>query len=352
MKRTALLLSLLTVATATMNAAQPGIILKDAIFGGTPFGGCHASTIAESTEGLVAAWFAGTREKNPDVSIWVARKSGTKWSQPVEVDQGFAPNAAGAEVDQAAWNPVLFQQPGGDLMLFYKIGLNPREWWGAYKTSSDGGKTWSERIKLPKNIFGPIKNKPVLLPDGTLLSGSSTEDKGWRVHFESTKDWGETWQRTRPINNGVTVGAIQPSILQMKDGSLMALGRSQQKLIWTSTSRDSGKTWSEMRLLDLPNPNAGTDALTTKSSQHVLVYNHTPRGRTPLNVAVSHNGLNWNAAAVLENAPGEYSYPAVIQTADGLIHITYTWRRKQIVHAVLDLAKLPTQQILQGVWPR
>lgn len=352
MKCTTLLLSLLTVATASIHAAQPGIVHKRSIFGGNPFGECHASTIAEGKDGLVVAWFAGTKEKDSDVSIWVARKPGTTWTEPVEVDKGFAPNEAGDEVDQATWNPVLFQQPDGALILFYKIGLNPREWWGAYKTSSDGGKTWSDRIKLPPTIIGPIKNKPILLKDGTLLCGSSTEDKGWRVHFEMTKDWFKTWSRTPAINDGKAVAAIQPSILTMKDGSLMALGRSRQKLIWTSTSTDQGKTWSEMRLIDLPNPNSGTDALTTESGQHVLVYNHTTQGRSPLNVAVSHNGINWEAAAVLENADGEFSYPAAIQTADGLIHVTYTWRRKQIVHIVLDLAKLPTKPILQGAWPR
>lgn len=352
MKLSALLLSLLTVSTVHLRAAQPGVILKEAIFGGSPFGQCHASTIAETKDGLVAAWFAGTREKHPDVSIWLARKVGTKWSKPVEIDKGIAPNAAGVEVDQACWNPVLFQQPDGDLTLFYKIGLNPREWWGAYKTSKDGGKTWSHRVRLPKNIYGPVKNKPVLLKDGTLLCGSSTEDKGWRVHFEWTKDGGQTWNRTAPINDGKAVSAIQPSILQLKDGSLMALGRSQQKLIWSSYSRDNGKSWSDLRLIDLPNPSAGTDAVTTRSGKHVLVYNHTGKGRSPLNVSISTDGMVWQATAVLEHGDGEYSYPAVIETKDGRIHITYTWRRKQIVHAVLDLAKLPGRQIIQGAWPR
>jgi len=352
MKFATFLMSILILAGAINAADLPGVILKEVVFEDPPFKQCHASTIAEGKNGLVVAWFAGTREKNPDVGIWVSRKVGGKWTPPVEIDEGIVKVGNRSEIDYAAWNPVLFQRPGGELILFYKIGLNPREWWGVYKKSLDGGKTWSDRIKLPKNIFGPVKNKPILLKDGTLLSGSSTEDRGWRIHFESTKDWGRTWSRTGAINDGVAVGAIQPSILKLKNGSLMALGRSRQKLIWQAVSADNGKTWSELRLLDLPNPNAGTDALTTRAGKHVLVYNHTIKGRSPLNVAVSENGMNWNAAAVLESSPGEYSYPAVIQTADGKIHVTYTWKRTNIAHVVLDLAKLPTRSIVQGAWPR
>lgn len=347
---------LLTAAAALfvpfqLGAAQSGVVKTEYVFTTAPFKQCHASTLAEGSKGLVAAWFGGTREKNPDVSIWVSRMVEGKWTAPAEIDKGIAKNDAGVDTDYATWNPVLFQRPGGELVLFYKIGLDPRQWWGAYRTSADGGVTWSDRITLPDGIAGPIKNKPVLLEDGTLLCGSSTETTGWRVHFESTTDFA-SWKKSGAINDGVAVGAIQPSILTMADGSLMALGRSKQKLIWQSVSRDQGKTWGDMRLLDMPNPNSGTDAVTLKNGQHVLVYNHTGRGRSPLNVAVSHNGYNWRAAAVLENQPGEYSYPAVIQTKDGRVHITYTWKRERIKHVVLDMKMLPSQPIMHGAWPR
>jgi alpha-L-rhamnosidase len=95
-----------------------------------------------------------------------------------------------------------------------------------------------------------------------------------------------------------------------------------------------------MTLTELPNPSAGTDAVTVKDGRHLLVYNPTPKGRTPLSVAISRDGKTWDTAHVLESGPGEYSYPAVIQTADGLVHITYTWRRERIRHVVLDPSKL------------
>ena len=94
-----------------------------------------------------------------------------------------------------------------------------------------------------------------------------------------------------------------------------------------------------MKATALPNPSAGVDGVTLKDGRHLLVYNHTPRGRTPLNVAISTDGKEWQALVTLESEPGEYSYPAMIQTRDGLVHITYTWKRKRIKHAVLDLAR-------------
>jgi len=80
----------------------------------------------------------------------------------------------------------------------------------------------------------------------------------------------------------------------------------------------------------------------------LLVYNHTTDGRSPLNVAISHDGKVWEAAAVLEDEAGEFSYPAVIQSADGLAHITYTWKRKRVKHVVLDSTKLTGKRLGKG----
>lgn len=207
--------------------------------------------------------------------------------------------------------------------------------------SRDNGVTWSTAGRLPEGIDGPVKNKPIRLADGSLLAGSSTEDKGWRVHFERTSDQGRTWTRTGPINDGKEISAIQPSILVHGEGRLQALGRSRQGKLWTSWSTDSGAHWSPMTLLDVPNPSAGTDAITLKDGRHLLVYNPTRRGRSPLAVALSKDGIQWQLVLTLEDEPGEYSYPAVIQTADGTIHITYTWRRKRIRHAEFNPNDLP-----------
>ena len=208
---------------------------------------------------------------------------------------------------------------------------------------------------LPHGILGPIKNKPVQLASGEILCPSSSETPGgesqWSVHFERTSDGGKTWSKTADLNDGVELHAIQPSVLFLGGKKLMALGRTREKKIFTISSPDAGRSWGEMKLSDLPNPNSGIDALTLREGRQCLVYNHTARGRSPLNLAVSRDGVTWQAALLLENEPGEFSYPAMIQTADGLLHITYTWHRKKVKHVVIDPAKLELRDMPGNEWP-
>lgn len=319
------------------DAAPAGLVLREFLFESAPFAQCHASTIAETKEGLVAAWFGGTREKNPDVEIWLSRHEDGRWSEPVSVGTGVQ----NERLRYPCWNPVLFAAPDGKLLLFYKVGPSPSTWWGMLATSDDGGRTFGEAKRLPEEIAGPIKNKPVLLDDGRLLCGSSSEDEGWRVHMETTKDWGNTWSRTDVLNDGRDVRAIQPTILVHSPERLQILCRNGRGTrILTAHSDDAGKTWSALEPTELPNPNSGIDAVTLADGRHLLVYNHTTRGRSPLNVAVSSDGKAWQAALALETEPGEYSYPAVIQTSDGLVHVTYTWKRTRVRHVVLDPTRL------------
>jgi predicted neuraminidase len=334
------------------------VLKSEFIYETAPFPSCHASTMAETEAGLVAAWFGGTAERNPDVCIWVSRYENNRWTPPAEAANGvgFAMNRL------PTWNPVLFQTETGPLLLFYKVGPSPSTWWGMMTSSDDGGKTWSPPHRLPDGILGPIKNKPVQLRNGDILCPSSTEgSNGWLVHFERTADLGKTWQTTPPVNDGKQIGAIQPSILLHPNRTLQALGRTRQGCIFEVWSPDDGLTWSNMTLTALPNPNSGTDAVTLKDGRQLLVYNHNTRdktqnkGRSPLNVAVSRNGKDWSAALVLEDdptAPSGFAYPAVIQTRNGLVHITYTWQRQRIKHVVIDPAKLVLRPIRDGLWPK
>lgn len=338
-------LSLLPLAAL---AASPAVVTSEFIYEKAPYPSCHASTIVETAQGgLVAAWFGGTAEKNPDVCIWVAHydKAKKAWTPGVEVANGV--QADGKR--HPTWNPVLFQPRGNaPLMLFYKVGPSPQTWWGELRTSTDGGRTWGRSQRLPDGIFGPIKNKPVQLADGTILNPTSDETderpSKWRVYFERSTDGGKTWTKTPFLNDGVQIGAIQPSILfhdRLGGAKLQALGRTRQGKVFTVSSEDGGKTWGPLTLLDgVPNPSSGTDAVTLKDGRHLLVYNPVPRGRTPLVVGLSRDGRDWKQAVVLEDQPGEYSYPAIIQTSDGRVHITYTWKRERVKHVVLDPAKL------------
>ena len=330
---------------------QAGLVKSEFIYETAPFPSCHASTLAETKSGLVAAWFGGTHEKHPDVGIWISRQVAGQWTAPVEVANGvgFAANRL------PTWNPVLFQPKLGALMLFYKVGPSPSSWWGMVMTSADDGKSWSAPRRLPDSILGPIKNKPVQLANGDLLSPTSTEgEHGWRVHFERSSDLGTTWTATPPLNDGKKIGAIQPSILFHENGKFQALGRTRQGKVFEIWSDEGGLTWGAMRLTTLPNPSAGTDAVTLKDGRQLLVYNHSARNRSPLNVAVSADGRVWQAALVLEDdpaAPNGFSYPAVIQTSDGLVHISYTWKRERVKHVVVDPKTLKLRPMADGRWP-
>lgn len=335
-------------AFAATASLQTPVVHSEFIYESAPFPSAHASTIVESRDGLVAAWFGGTAERNPDVGIWVSRHDGGKWTTPVEVANGVQPDGT----RHPTWNPVLFQPPKGPLILFYKVGPSPRTWWGMVKTSPDNGRTWSAAGKLPDGILGPIRAKPELLPDGTLLAGSSTEHAGWVVHMErftkrdpqySVEEFTDrqSWEKTGPLNDPKEFGAIQPAILVHSPMRLQILCRSQQQVVTESWSDDGGRTWSKMTATTLPNPSAGIDAVRLRDGRFALIYNPLPKGREKLDIAVSKDGKTWTAGVTLENAPGtgEYSYPAIIQTRDGRLHATYTWRRQRIRHAVIDPAR-------------
>lgn len=353
---------LLTAASTGRSAAPAGlpvpfgaVVASGFLNEHAPYPQCHASTIAEVAPGkLVAAWFGGTRERAPDVGIWVARQEEGKWLPAVEVANGVQPDG---KPRLPTWNPVLFQPAQGPLALFYKVGPSPGAWWGMMTTSADGGRTWSAPRRLPDGILGPIKDKPVALKDGTWLCPSSKEGTptGWRVYFERTRDGGKTWESAGPVDKGDGKGknldAIQPTVLFRKDGSLLALCRTRNGVIASTESHDSGKSWSPLKATSLPNPNSGIDAVTLRDGRQLLVYNHsapppdrpTKGLRYPLDVAISpDDGATWKHVLTLESVPNAsgYAYPAVIQSQDGRVHITYTWDRHRIKYVVLDPSRL------------
>ena len=344
---------------------------------------CHASTIAQTPEGdLVAAWFGGSYEKCPDVCIWTSRKpaGSTVWEAPQLVEDGVQPD--GTPV--ACWNPVLFQIPGqagddggqagddgshagddkarhgrprpaisdqagddkkGELLLFYKVAPTIQGWVGYLRRSSDGGRSWSEAERLPDGLLGAIKDKPVMLADGRIIAPSSTEDGVWRIHFEISDDGGRSWRKVGPVAQPEGFQCIQPSILIHPDGSLQALCRTKNGSIGTTWSRDRGESWSEVYLLDVPHNQSGLDAVTLRDGTFALVHNDvgpypgTTKGpRTPLSVSTSRDGVHWQHRITLEDSPvGEYSYPSVIQDADGSLDITYTWRRRRVKYVKVRL---------------
>ena len=244
--------------------SHPAIVKDQFLYEHTYFPEAHASTIVETKNGdLVAGYFGGTHERDPDVCIWVniKKKGSNEWSKPILAADGVLsidePNAkymglSGLKDDttpatkgpirtvccdlvatnkttpdeqnydyitkttrlqnvpdklkrKACWNPVLCEMPNGELWLFFKIGSSVGDWTGWLTKSKDGGRTWSDKEPLPfdaegRAFLGPIKNKPELI-DGRLLCPSSTEKNGWRFHMEMLDLSDGRWKKGTPAKD-------------------------------------------------------------------------------------------------------------------------------------------------------
>lgn len=321
--------ALLFAACSISLSAQTSEFIADPM----PTPSAHASTVIEVKPGeLMASWFGGTAEGRPDVAIYAARKRSGKWEAPTELAR---------EKDTPTWNPVLFRGPDQILWFYYKFGTSPREWSAGRRLSKDNGATWTVAEHLPAGLSGPIRAKPLVLPNGVIVSGTSVESyQSWAAWIERSTDKGKTWTRHGPIVPP-TGGIIQPTIVPLGGKRLRFLARSTMGSICVSDSNDEGITWTPARPIDLPNPSAGIDAVRLKDGRYVMIYNHTAKGRTPLNLAVSNDAEHWTRFVDLESEPGEYSYPAMVEASDGSLQITYTWQRKKIKYVNFPLAKVP-----------
>jgi len=300
---------------------------------------CHASTLVELPNGeLLAAWFAGSQEGASDTAELGARlvPGANAWSKPqVLVDTP----------GKSDGNPVLHLDRQGRVWIFYVTKENDREpQWAQCplkcRVSADGGNTFGpERIIHPE-LGWMDRNKPIYLSNGDLLL-PIYDERNWTSLMFISPDDGATWFASQTIAG--KGGNIQPAVVQLSDGSLLALMRtgSRHHRLWRSVSRDKGRTWAPAQETELPNPNSACDMVRLKNGHLVLAFNDTPKGRTPLTVALSTDeGRTWAHKRNLETAPGEYSYPAVIQTRDGMIHVTYTYQRKSIKHVEFNEAWL------------
>jgi predicted neuraminidase len=339
----------LLLGLAVSNGSEPNAKLKtelaEFIFEKAPFRECHASTIVDLPTGeLLAAWFGGEGEGDNSAEIWLSHKPvGGAWSSP---------QAMTSFPEMPCWNPVLFRDAANRLWLFFKVGPDEMSWVGAYRASEDGGKSWSDITYLPAGLLGPIRNKPIVLSNGDILAGTSREAGmrphatgiapywSWAAWVERSQDGGKSWSIHGPIVfPGVNYGLIQPALWESGPGHVRMLLRSTEAIghICESTSTDGGRSWTPARATSLPNPNSGLDAIKMKDGRIALVYNHSAQARTPLNLAVSADGgETWGFPHVLEAGPGEYSYPAIIQSGNGKLHITYTWKRRRIKHVVVN----------------
>ena len=301
------------------------------IFDTPPTPSCHASTIVESEPGkFVVAWFGGKAEGSKDVQIWQSRFDGKAWTTPEVV---------GTEPGQPCWNPVLFLIGKGELRLWYKAGPSPMTWTGYVRTSTDGGVMWTKPEMLPAGLYGPVRAKPIRHSDGMLLAPTSLEShRCWSPYVDRSSDNGKTWLRSNAFNVAEKFGQIQPTLFEGTGGRVVALMRSRDPMkVCRAESSDGGKTFAPAVETELFNPSSGIDVVKTKSGDVFLIYNPAPVARTPISLARStDDGKTWKKVVDLETEIGEFSYPAIIQSADGKLQITYTWKRRHIKHVTVD----------------
>ena len=302
------------------------------IYESAPFPSCHASTLLETKDGVMAAWFGGTYERHPDVSIYTSHHKNGTWSTPVLAADGIENEV----FRNPTWNPVLHRKPDGKIVLFYKEGPNPREWWGLYKVSEDEGKTWSEEIQLQPGFLGPVKNKSVQLPNGQVLYPSRFEiNHVWTSHIELSDSDLKNWEK---VELKGPFQAIQPTVLFHPNNKIQVLCRTQEGVVASAWSSDNGKTWTALEAINLDNNNSGIDAVTLADGSHLLVANPLKKGRNKLSLFGSKDGINWTEVLVLEDEKqGEFSYPAIIQATDGTVHLSYTYNREKIKYVHLSL---------------
>jgi len=335
MKKISFLLVIISflISSCQGKKEKVNILNEGFIYNQAQFPQCHASTIVETNNGLLAAWFGGTHEKNPDVCIYASSIENGHWRTPVLIADGVINDS----LRYPCWNPVLFKRQNGDIILYYKIGPSPRKWWGVYKISSDEGETWSDENRIPDGLYGPIKNKPETLSDGNILYPTSVEtsDK-WNIYVEKSNQYLSNWKKIEINNNGFN--AIQPTILFHGKNKLQMLCRSKNKKIVETWSEDNGNTWSPIEATSLVNNNSGIDAVTLSNGKQLLICNPVEKGRNKLSLFISEDGKKWKELLILEDQPkGEFSYPAIIQGKDGSIHITYTYNRVKIKYVHLEL---------------
>ena len=328
-------------------------IRREFIFGDDrPFASCHASTVLPLNDGRVlATWFGGSHEKHPDVAIWLStRDTAGNWSPPRRVaDEEGLPH----------WNPVLATGPDGGLHLFYKVGPSAQEWWTRVIASDDGGESWSRPVEPPAAggfPVGPVKNKAIVLADGSWVAPTSLEtDDAWDSAVTISTDGGRTWALGGPVpldhRSFEGKGIIQPTLWESEPGRVHMLLRSTAGRVYRSDSSDGGRTWCEAYATTVPNNNSGVDV--AKMADDVLALCHNPVSvswgkRTPLVIAFSRdNGASWGEPVVLEDEDppideervkldrahraNEFSYPAIV-AAGNRLHVTYTWKRERICY--------------------
>jgi predicted neuraminidase len=278
-----------------------------------------------------------------NVGVWISHFDGDLWSEPQEVV---------SQEHSVCWNPVLCKLSETKLLLFYRVGPNPRQVVNFLKRSFDGGHTWLQEEMLPAGITGPTKNRPIVTAEGGLICPSSISVgepsdlwKATACWIEMSADEGVHWKKIGPLElQDRKFGLIEPALFYDANRNLHMFCRDRAHkigktgYIWEAISSDGGYTWSAFQQTLFPNPDAAFDVIDRGEGNLVLIYNHSHTNRYPLNLSTSSDGgLHWSEPLVID-VVGEF--PAAIETSDGLIHVTYavpfSGKQRRIKHLVIE----------------
>lgn len=339
-----------------------------------PFKSCHAADLLElPNKDLLCCWFAGSDEGNADISIVLSRLNADsgRWTAPVRISD---------DPVRSEQNPSLLLTPEGDIWLMYtaqtartpeiKEGFNLQYTAEIRrKISKDGGYTWGKTETMFKRPGSFCRQKIQILSNGRWIFGNwicfcdDSRNGSDITVMQISDDQGKTWRETEVPESR---GRVHANIIEKEPGKLAAIFRSRfADRIYISDSEDNGDTWSVPVPTELPNNNSSISAVRLVSGAIALAYNHVsfnedtsktvwPDQRCPVTLAVSEDGgRTWPYRRIIEAGEGftgewndinngRYEYPVIMQTADGRLHIAYSWgnlkygKRKCIKYVSVD----------------
>lgn len=303
---------------------------------------CHCSTLHKFPDGsVIVGFFAGAYEKAPDVAIWGANgnASGTTWTEPRVLAD--TPN-------KSEGSPVFYQEGSGKLHLWFLTmhhgwligGKLPTGWSVCtikHQTSLDNGYTWSRWDFLRNMWFWVLRGQACRLQNGSVLLPVHREIGKYQsmVYINPKPDLSGRWKRYGRLDT--PKGCLEPSICELPDGRLLCSLRTKDGITYLARSSDHGHTWTKPAPTMFYNPNSQTALCCTSKGKVVLVLNNLPKGRHWLAYTVSDDGgYTWSPLETIhgKDDPSEtgkqYSYPSIIELADGKLLVSYTWNREQI----------------------
>jgi predicted neuraminidase len=309
----------------------------------------HASSIAQLPDGrILVAWYAGTREGAGDVQIWFAIRNGSGWSAPrVAATRSETARDLGLYVGKLG-NPVVFHD--GRLLHLWYVSVSFGGWSGSainHKTSADEGTTWSavERLETSPflNIGTLVRGPPVRLKDGGIGLPIYQELFTQRAEWLRINGDGKLAGKIRLPS---AQSALQPAAVALDELRAIALLRHagpRNGFVMAVSTENGGEDWRELPPLSVGNRNSGLALLRLGDGRLLLAANPQSQRNVLVLLLSNDEGRSWRTARIVADDPiltAEYSYPALLQTTDGYIHLTYSFNRRTIAYAKFSQATL------------